>query len=316
MQPPRILIAGSGAVGAVFAHHLQRAGCEVRFLVRDPDSPNARMPRTLHRFRITRGSASHTQNVPCVTEATGIWDQVWLCVPSTALDDSWMADRLAELNPGTPVLSWTPDIRDRARLEEHCRGPVLLGLIGFLSFQSPLPDTDMKEEGTGYFLPPGLSAVVEKTGEGRRAVAWLRNGGLHSRTDADLAWRAASGAAMLVPAIAALELSGWSFAEMRSAPERKLARDAAREALVAVSTHMDRRSGLAARMPTAVYGPGLSLLMRLGPVLSPVPLEPYLAFHFRKVGDQTRLMLESWQALGAAHNLPTPALGTLRTRLG
>lgn len=312
MADDKILIAGSGAVGAVYADHLERAGCTVAFLIRDPASPNAAMPRQLHRFRPARRTVSVTQNVTCVTRAHGDWDQVWLCLPSTALETDWVAERLAELPSGTPVVSWTPDVRDRGRLASLYDGPILQGVIGFLSFQSPLPGTEMTQQGFGYVLLPAASAVLEDVPQGERAAAWLRDGGLPARTHSDLAWLAACGAAVMICTVAALELNGWSLVRLRRSDDLALAHRAAVEAIRASASAAGRQPGLAIRLP---YRTMLRAFLTVAPLVSPLPLEAYLRFHFSKVSPQTRLMLDSWLAIARRQDQQAPTLEMLRRRL-
>ena len=313
MNSPRILIAGSGAVGAVYAAHLEQAGCYVSFLVRDRNAANAQMPRDLHRFRMLGKPRSVTQDIPCIETIEGEWDQLWLCLPSTALETEWLGRRLQELDQQTPLLSWTPDIRDRQRLEARYRGPVSQGLIGLLSFQSPLPDTDMQEQGFAYLLPPMAAAVVDASPAGRQAADWLNKGGLATRTSEQLPWLAARGSAVMINSIAALELSGWSFRELRAGDNLTLAAQAAREAIRASALDLGTDPGMAEKLP---YRSLLSMLLAAGPALSPVPLEAYMKFHFSKVGKQTRMMLDSWLILAEEHQVPAPALSELRRRLG
>ena len=313
MSAPEILVIGSGAVGAVFAAHLEAAGCNVTFLVRDPDGPNARMPRRLHHYRPGRSTVTTTQNLPCVTSAGGRWDQAWLCLPSTALETDWLAQRLAELDTRTPLVSWTPDVRDRERLEARYQGPIVPGLIGFLAYQSPLPGTDLDADGFGYLLPPLASAMLERSDEGRRAAGWLRKGGLPTRMVADLPWTAARGAAVLITTVAALELSEWSFSGLRKSEHFRLGQQAAQEAIQATAVARGHGPGIARRLPLGLMLRGF---LALAPVFSPVPLEAYFRFHFIKVGDQTRMMLDSWRSLAREQGCDTPALDALREALG
>ncbi|MEX2399586.1 MAG: 2-dehydropantoate 2-reductase N-terminal domain-containing protein [Rhodothermales bacterium] len=317
MTDTRVLIAGSGAVGAIYAEYLDRAGCSVTFLVRDRESSNAAMPRPLHEYRVLGGRRTVTQHVPCVTSAEGAWDQVWLCLPSTALESEWLAERLGELAPGTPVVTWTPDVRDRDRLEKMYnganRGPIVQGVIGFLSFQSPLPGTDSTLEGFGYFLPPFAAALLEESPEGDRAAAWLRAGGLPARTRSDLAWTAARGAAVLICTVAALEHSEWSLQRLRGRDHLSVVQQAAVEAIRATASYMGRSAGLAARLP---YRMILAAALRFAPLVVPIPMEAYLQYHFSKIGGQTRMMLDTWLDIAREEAMPAPGLESLRSRLG
>ena len=58
---PRVLLVGAGAVGQVFAKHLQAAGCEVGFLVKEAHAAEARAGFTLHAYR---GLSPHAARAP------------------------------------------------------------------------------------------------------------------------------------------------------------------------------------------------------------------------------------------------------------
>lgn len=305
---PRILIIGSGAVGAVFAEHLTRAGCEVAFLVRDPASPNARMPRSLHRFRLGGKTETVSQALPCVSAVDSEWDQCWICLPSTALDSAWLRDRLRQLPASTGIISWTPDLVDQRKLETLLGRPVATGLIGFISFQAPLPGESTPPDGIACLLPP-RSAVLEQSDTGKRAARLLRDGGLPAVTSSDLPWLAARLTAMTVTAMAALECEQWSLSQLRDSGRLKTTAGAARQAIRVGAASLGRKSRLAHRLPSPLL---YRIALQAAPPLMPFDLENYLGYHFAKVADQTRLMLETWIGEGRKRGLPVDKLETLR----
>ena len=63
------------------------------------------------------------------------------------------------------------------------------------------------------------------------------------------------------------------------------------------------------------YGSQVTIVEMLPRVL-PLELEPYLEYHFTKVGQQTRDMLDSYIRLGRQHGLPVAQLQQLRSGLG
>lgn len=308
---PRVLIIGSGAVGAVFAEHLTRAGCDVAFLVRDPASPNARMPRSLHRFRLNGKMETVSQALPCVSAVESHWDQCWICLPSTALDSPWLQERLRLLSDTTEIISWTPDLADRRKLESLLGRSVVTGLIGFISFQAPLPGESVPADGIACLLPP-RSAVLEKSATGKRAARLLRDGGLPAVTSRDLPWLSARLTAMTVTAMAALEIESWSFSRLRDSGRLAITAEAARQAIRVGAASLGRKSRLAHRLPSALL---YRVALQAAPPLMPFDLENYLGYHFAKVADQTRLMLDTWIREGRTHELPVDRLESLRQSL-
>ncbi|MCX5850021.1 MAG: hypothetical protein NTW65_11320 [Deltaproteobacteria bacterium] len=303
-MPVSILIIGSGAVGAVYAQALLNAGCEVEFLVRDRESPNAAMPRTLYRYSLFGGYREEQQNLKTLTRARGHYDQVWLCTSSDALADSWLAWQIAAIGEDTPLIAWTPDIQDMDILRQLHPGPICQGLIGLISFQTPPP-------GIAYLAPPG-SAILQDNEHGRKAACWLKAGGMPASTRKDLAWWEARTESVTICAVAALEQEGWSLDNLRHSPRLGLAIRAAREAAEACAAYLGVGSGLFSYVPIGLI---LRTIILLGPKLSPFPLETYLRYHFTKVGNQTRQILDGWIRCCQTHNLTHEHLSALRKGL-
>jgi 2-dehydropantoate 2-reductase len=307
----KILMLGSGAVGAVYAQALVTAGCEVTFLVRDRKSPNAAMPRTLYRYSLLGGYREEQQNLKTLTRAGDQYDQVWLCTPSDALDDSWLTGQIAAIGEHTPLIAWTPDIQDMDILRRLHPGPICQGLIALISFQSPLPGEQTPPPGIAYVALPG-SAVLQDDEHGRKAARWLKAGGMPAGTRKDLAWWEARTAGVNICAMAALEQEGWSLGNLRRSPRLGLAIRAAREAAEACAAYLGVKSGLFRFVPIGLI---LRTIMLLGPKFSPIPLETYLRYHFTKVGSQTRQILDGWIQRCQAHDLPHHHLSALREGL-
>ncbi|MDF1629912.1 MAG: 2-dehydropantoate 2-reductase N-terminal domain-containing protein [Alcanivoracaceae bacterium] len=308
---PRILIIGSGAVAAVYAHHLVKAGCQVTFLVRDKSSANSAMPRQLHQYKFVGKATATQQRLRVITQAYPDWDQVWLTLPSDALTSPWLAEQLAVFGSDTPLISWTPDFRDDEILRKIYKGPLQHGLIGLISFHTPLPGEQTPAQGFGYLLPP-RSAMLDNSRVGQQAAALLRTGGLPAVSMKDLEWFSARSTSVMVPLIAGLEMANWSLSEMRSSKWLGIACQSCRQATLISANYMQRDAGISAKLPQPLL---VSMISRLAPKVMPFPLETYLQYHFSKVGVQTRQMLDHWIEEGNARGLDASALQTLRTGL-
>lgn len=313
MQPkgPRILIVGSGAVGAVFGEHLTRAGAQVGFLVRNPDSANARMPRALHQLQLTGRVSRVHQMLPTGADIRGNWDQCWLCLPSTALTSDWLQSELEKLGPEVAILNWAPDPGDRARLDKRLARRVHRGLTGLVSYQAPLPGESEPADGIAYWLPP-RSATLENTRLGRQVATLLKNGGMPASRSRNLPWLAARMTAVVITLMAALEIEDWSLERLRASAVLDTATGAAREAMAVAAASLGISTGWAARLP---HNPIYRALLRGLPPLAPFSLETYLGYHFAKVGAQTRLMLDTWIEEGEQCGIDTPCLRQVRHAL-
>jgi 2-dehydropantoate 2-reductase len=304
-----VLIVGAGAVGQVYGHHLARAGDRVSVLVRARHVAEARAGYRLHRMR--RGRAPETtvfsphRVITDEAEATG-FDEIWLCVPTDALDDGWLGAlatsqaRLVYLQPGAQV---------RARLERFFAPERLTaGGIGMASWQTPLPGESSPEPGVGYYLTSFAPSLF--TGPAAPdVVARLRRGGCPARRHPDARRAVALSSSLLLPQIVALETAGWSLAARNAVGA--LAARACREALALTARELGIRAPLSRPF---LRGPVFRFVFWLARRLAPFDLERYLAYHFTKVRAQTRLLLERWIALAADRALPAPALGELHRR--
>jgi 2-dehydropantoate 2-reductase len=180
----------------------------------------------------------------------------------------------------------------------------------FIAYQAPLPGEEgLEAPGVAFWLPPaspcpfaGSPADVEAL------LTVLRAGGLAASHDPSGPGRAAMLSAILMPNLVALEAEGWSLTRFVASPSRRLAARAAAEALDIVHADTGRRAGAGLRW-LGLRGLGSGL--RLGQRIMPLPLEPYLAYHFTKVGDQTREMIQAYIGRGSAADLPVAALREL-----
>ena len=310
-----ILIIGSGAVGAVYAQAITKAGGNAAFLVRNPDSPNCTMPRTLYRYKLRGGYQEEQQQLDTFGQMedakTQQWDQIWLCTPSDALSSDWLQQQIAAIDPATPLIAWTPDITDIDKLRQLHQGAICQGLIGLISFQSPLPGQNEPPPGIAYVPLPG-AATLNDDEHGREVCQLLKTGGIPANTRKDLPWWEARAAGVNICLMAALEQEDWSLVRLRRSPKLDLAIRAADEAVEGSAAYLGVSSKLFHYTPIGLI---VRTIMVLGPKLSPIPLETYLQYHFSKVGNQTRQIISSWQDYCKASNLPYSNLQALRDGL-
>jgi 2-dehydropantoate 2-reductase len=183
------------------------------------------------------------------------------------------------------------------------------GTITLVSWQSPLPGRE-GPEGTAYWFPP-MSATPFEGEHAADVVGALRRGGCPAKPVSGLAAQGAMGSAALLPIMAALEVAGWSLATFRG-EAAELAHSAICESTAVAAAIHGTRVPFAVR---ALRPWALRLLSRVAPALVPFPLEPYLKFHFTKVGGQTRQAFETWSRLARERALPHGALDALAARL-
>jgi 2-dehydropantoate 2-reductase len=123
----------------------------------------------------------------------------------------------------------------------------------------------------------------------------------------------ATGSAVLLPHMAALEAADWRFARMASVEISELAARASREALAIACRRIEIGVPLARVL---VRGWVTRLATRLARWLVPFDIEVYLRVHFLKVRAQTLVLIGEYIRDAPALGLPADALVRLRDRIG
>ncbi len=313
MASPRVLLVGAGAVGLVYGRHLQLGGADVHFYVRakyaEETAAGFAMYNLNHSHKPVRfdGFGVHTR-LEAVAQQT--WDQVWLCISSTALAGDWLAPFLEATGSAT-LISLQPGLFDQERLRALVGVERLVtGLISFSSWHAPLPGASRPVPGLAYWHPP----LGQSRFDGPRAstvVASLKAGACPAAAGGALS-SSTRGTAMLLPIIAAMEIGGWSFTGLRMPEQLAVAAQAIQQA----SMISCQRIGLSPGPLKIVARPlVISGLSRLAPRIAPFDIERFFQVHFTKVGDQTLQGLTDWITEGERVGLPADAIATLRASL-
>lgn len=304
-------------MGQVYGSHLQAGGAEVVLYLKPrhvEEAGRGYALRPLGREKVTRFEPCPVVTTPEEARAAGPFSQVWLCTSSTAIQGAWLPALLAAC-PQATLVGLQPGLGSQTLLESYVeRERLVMGMISLVAYQSPLPageDPEL-EPAVAYLFPPLSPSPF--SGERRdEVVTALKQGGCPAKAVPDAALAAATGSAFLMPHLVALELEGWSLKRLRRGKQIALAARASREALEVV-----RAEARARRSPLRLaMRPWLTrALVCAVPHVAPFPLEPYLEYHFTKVGDQTRAMITRYVELGAGQGIATPALSQLLGELG
>ncbi len=310
----RVLIVGAGAVGQVYGRHLEKAGWDVNYFVREKYAAEAREGYWVYPLNETK-QAVRFAGFGVFTAVEEVlassFDQVWLCVPQNALMGEWLGPFL-EACGGAKVVNTVPGLETTSRLKGLVGdGRVLSAMIGFIAWQAPLPGEQIEPPGIMYWFPPGAPSPFSGPDAGR-TVAALKAGGLPAKKVSSVASQSGRGSAVLLSTVAALEACGWSFEDFRAGEGSDWASACSKQAVAVAGAYMGQRSG-----PLAIFATPwlLRMLTTVGPCVVPFDLETYIAYHFDKVGAQTRLALESWIRLGHQHELPVDAIEAMLARL-
>lgn len=242
--------------------------------------------------------------------AQSTWDQLWLCVSSTALEGDWLGAVLAAA-PDATVVTLQPGLKDRDLLLQYVpENKLVTGLITFISWQAPLPGEHMDAPpGIMYWLPPLTGSPFSGPRSTVKEITdTLKKGGMRASRQDNLPAQMAIAAAAMSPAMAGLESAGWSFQQFRRGDAIRLAVAAARQSMVVAAAYHKQPPPMQ-RLLMQVWL--LKWVVLLAPRLMPFDLQRYLQYHFTKVGDQTRAALRITVVQGQQHNLPTDSVAEL-----
>ena len=312
-----VLVVGAGAVGQVYAWHLQRAGARVAFFVRPHAAEACRAGMTL--YPLKRGKRREPVELRASAVYTSLdevaaqtWDQVWFCVPANALDEGWLGSIAAAVGSALCV-ALPPGIDSEERIRKAFpQSAVVPGMIGMISYQAPLPGESVPRPGVAYLFPPGSPSAFGGP-EGRAVAALLARGGCPAVAKQSVAVSNAIGSGLLMANIAALELSGWSLAELRWGPWLRVAAHAARQSMRVASARLGARTPFSVHLISTFT---LRLMWTVAPWVLPLDLETYLRYHFTKVGAQTRQLLDESVREAKARGLHHSAIDALLESLG
>jgi len=312
---PRVLVVGAGAVGQVYALHMQRGGAKVDVFVKPKYAAEAKGGYRLYRMCGKKKREQHIfepEAVLCdpAEVAAKSYEQIWICVSTTALEaglaeGGTIAAVLANAGEAT-VVPLQPGLHVPERLAEHVPPHQMVdGGIAMVAYQAPLVEGEVEEPGVAYFLPsPSPFSGPDAAG----VVKLLTAGGCPAEVHANTRALMAYGSATLMPTMTALEGAGWKLAGMRKGPWAKRAARASAEAREVTEAQVGEAPPWALSLIT---GPTMKLATWVAPVAAPFELEVYLRYHFTKVREQTKRLMAQYIADAERLDLPHEALSEL-----
>lgn len=311
------LVVGAGAVGQIYGDALARGGARVTFYVREryreETARGFTVVQLLGRRRRAPRRFDGAEIITSIAEvAARRFDQVYLAIPSTGLVEPWLSELVAAAGDAT-LINLTPSAGDREVVLAAGAHPERLvdGFISLVSYHAPLPGAEAaggEPEGTAVWYPPMSPNLFSGARDRVSAVvSALRAGQLPAARHRDVAKHTAFMSSAFMAILLGLEAHGWSLARLRREGLGK-AVAGARQAMQ-ITAHTFGAPPLG--MSLVLRAPILRLLLRLAPRATPFPLEPYLRYHFTKVGAQTRHIIRVAIERGRAAQLPVQALEQL-----
>ena len=319
-QPSKILVVGAGAVGLVYGRHRALGGAQVTFYVREKYRAQAEAGYPMYPLN-TQGRDKPVifKDFGVVTSAeqvqqAGPFSEVWLCVSSPALRGEWLPPILRNAGDDASVILLTNGLSDFDLVAE-VTGPdrIVRGIISMISYQGPLPGETLPEPGCAYWFPHlGPSPFSGEKARVNAVVQGLKKGGCPAKVHPDIGAVVGFPTAMLMPFLLSLEGAGWKFDEVRKGDWLQRAAAASKEAMATVTARTGKQPPLTMRM----YSHWASrFALTAAPWVMPLDIEAFLAYHFTKVGDQTRMYVQDYIRIAADKGLPNEQLRHLHNLL-
>ncbi len=303
----RHVLVGAGAVGIAYGWYLAAGGEQVAYRVKDKYAAELRAGTNVY-FPKKRGVREPVRfegyEVITSDDALGACDVAWLCMSATALRGPWLEPFLAKLGPDTTLVMLTPGAEDRAYLAARFPAErIVTGLISLVAWQTPLPGEAPHPDGIAIWFPPLTKLPFRGEPARAKAVVAAMNG--RERVAKYLGPIIPNGSALaggiLTTHVAALEGVGWTFAGLRQSSLRKVAAEAAREAIGVLAAHQGDKPPF---WRTFVRAWLVMPALRFAAWRMPYDFEVYLRYHFTKVRDQTAFSMRELVRLGRQHGLP------------
>jgi len=316
MVQMRVLMVGCGAVGQVFALHLQKADVEVAFYARPGSADRLRQALEhgglplfqVSHFRRRNPIAHRLEKYQVVTDVVESQkfkpDQIWFTTPSPVYYSEWFREFLSQV-PSERVVCFAPEGgRPEFIPESEDEGRFVFGGITFISWQGDLEGGGGRPEGVNFWLTPLAEIPLMGTEEACSGVAeLLKKAGFRAAVKSqDFYKMQAAMTAVMTALVAGLELSGWSLGSFRSSPWLKTAACGSREAALSQLSG----DGVLTRtlLRILLSSMGIYLGTFFLPLFVPFDLEKYLKFHYTKTRDQTLTMLDVFAGDGERRGLP------------
>lgn len=313
------LVVGAGSVGQVFARHLYLGGSNVTFFARGEHAQ--RISRGLVLFHLNKRDARMRPirfgAFDVMTRFSQLdsqsWDQIYICVPSSGLSDI-LLDGIYRHSGSATIIKIQPGLGDRSSFTSHFEESVLVsGMISFVSYQAPLNEEIVAEQGMAYWFPPLLSTLFSGSGDRVRAVVnALNGGGLPAKFHRDVESLVDYVLAVQAPLTAGLECEGWSIRQFTRGNWLKVACRAIKEASGIVLKYQRSDPPLIVR---ALNCSIIRLVISLLPKRNPVHLEAYLAFHYTKLREQSLQHIDDYIEKGIKHGISVGSLKELKRGL-
>ncbi|MCG8672863.1 MAG: hypothetical protein MI867_25925 [Pseudomonadales bacterium] len=300
----KILIVGAGAVGQVYGYQFAQAGNQVSFFAKEKYHEALEQGLTLYHLnrdkkKIRPINFDHfevltTWQAVAESSQQKAWDQIYLCISSTALLNFDFEGLRSALNSNTTVVMLQPGPKDYAlAAAELPESQIVQGMITLISYDTPLPGESVLQPGVAYWLPP--MAATPFSGPGQRCadiIKTFKQSNMNATSHRNLRAMAPYPTAALMAFLTALEASDWKLDALKNnKPLQREMIQAQRQAFNAISEESGNKAPL---WKNALAPWMINFAINIAPKAVPLDLETYFQVHFTKVKDQTKLYMSTY----------------------
>lgn len=312
-----ILMIGAGAVGQAYGYQLAEAGHQVTYLIKEKYRTSLEQGAYLYQLHKDKSLQRplHYTNFALTSDWSTLnetqWDQIYLCVSSSALASIPFHQLKQAVTTNTTLVVLQPGPKDMARVTQHIApDQVVQGTITLISYKVPLNDEVVVQPGTAYWLPP--LAPVPFAGAHDRVrdiVITFKQAQIPARVAPSLEKDALYATAAFLTFIAALETADWQFDVLiNSRSRRRALTTATKQAIAALHLETDISPPLWHRLINPVT---LRMLLTVAPKVTPFDLEAFFRVHFTKVHHQTQEILQTYLAMAEKQHIDAMELAQL-----
>ncbi len=313
LDKQRALIVGGGATGQLYGQALANAGVEVVYYLKPRHVADAEDGFDLHPFGLVgRRPSRHFSSFDIVTtpaEARRLRvHQVWFCISAPALR-SGIVPALADACPDAVFVCTQPSLDAKTLMTQHIpESRVVMGMTGFVAYESPLPGQKDEPSGLSYYLPPASPSLFSGS-RAESVVQLLQAGNLPAAYKRDVQPLARYGSGALIPFVVALETEGWSLRRLKKGKETL---SDLCGTITEISAAVEHETGTSPGAVAMLQREWVwKFLLSVARTAAPFDLEAYLEYHFTKLREQSEQMLEGYRELCLREGFATPHLERL-----
>jgi hypothetical protein len=223
------------------------------------------------------------------------WDQIYLCISSTALQAFDFVEFNKHLS-GQPTIVFLSSSGSDLDVLQKVFAPeqIVQGMITLISYHTPLATEKVEIPGTAYWLPPMMPMPISgNVARRNEVIQTFQSGKIKAKISESAQIESLFPSAFLASFLTALESKGWGFKALGK--DLVLLKDLQ---ITVNELYMALEKKYNVKRPALIgliSKPGIvKLLLRLAPKVMPMDIETYLEYHFMKVRSQTRLYMSNY----------------------